>query len=314
MPTPLVVKRPPEGSPLVQVLAFVLIGVPLLALWFCWHQHLQIHFGNPWLNLAAHAALVVLPLIWVGMMFHMKINYESRDGETILAECSFVDKWPVEWWQVFLLLATGVVTVVTLGHSLFIGWAHPESLSTPPWKALVIMAVMTFLGMFYATIFLSKSEPAVWISDEGLRTSVMRFHQWDRIDHFARRGNRYLFYHRVNPALPLFSVKLREHETQAILERQLSKHAIRMADDEAPVLLLVKAGVVLGFLGNVGLCLWLRFDQSFSFLTVVVISAALAVILSLMLERFRGVSKYGKYKPIMEATPEEIGDAPKPIV
>ena len=316
MPTPLIAKRPPTLSPAGQAVVAVFIGGPLVGLWYCLKQHQAIHFDDPWLNLGVHAALLVLPLIWLALIYYKPVVYESMDEETILGTSTFFDRWPVNWWMMFMMWATPVVALATLGHAFFTRYlVQPESLSTSPEKALAIMAMTVGLGMFYATILLGRSEPATWISDAGLRTGILRFHTWNDIDHMSQHGDLYAFYHRANPALPATGFKVRGREAQAILERYLSEHNIRMLNDPQPSFFLVKVAVVLGFFGNFVVSLWLRFNRSLSFLAVVLISFGLGIVMTIVLEKFRGVSKYGKYRPIIEPpTDGEIGDAPKPIL
>ena len=92
------------------------------------------------------------------------------------------------------------------------------------------------------------------------------------------------------------------------MERHLSEHQIPLMNDAHPALFRLKVAVVLGFLGNIAFSFWLRFNTSFSFLVVVLISFGLGIMMTLVLERYRGVSQYGKYKPIIEPPKDdEIG-------
>jgi hypothetical protein len=316
MPTPLIAKRPPALSRVENILLAIFIVGPLVALWFCAKQHQVIHFDNPRLNLGVHAALFVLPLIWVGLIFHKPVVYESRDGETLLSHSTYFDRWPVNWWMMFMLWATPVVAGAVAGHAFYTRYLpHPETLSTSPGKALVFLVVGLLLGLFYETLLLGRSEPATWISDAGLRTGILRFHEWKDIHHVSQHGDLYAFYHCVNPALPASSFKVRDRETQAVWERYLSRYNIRVSNDPDPSLLFVKIAVVLGFLGNVAFSLWLRSNLALSFLAVVLISFGLGILMIIVLEKFRGVSKYGKHWPIIEP-PDDCGtgDAPKPII
>jgi hypothetical protein len=158
MPAPLIARRPPPPSRAEQVVIGVFVGGPLIGLWFCWDHDRTIHFDNPWLNLGVHAALILLPLTWVGLCFHKPVVYESAGGEINLGSSTYFDLWPVSWWMMFLMWATPVVASVVLGHAFFVRYLpHPESLATSPVKALVIMAALFGLGMFYASIFLSRA-------------------------------------------------------------------------------------------------------------------------------------------------------------
>jgi hypothetical protein len=66
---------------------------------------------------------------------------------------------------------------------------------------------------------------------------------------------------------------------------------------------------------KIAFSLWLRFNSSLSFPAVVLISFGLGIMMTIVLEKFRGVSKYGRYKPIIEP-PDDGGirDTPKPII
>jgi hypothetical protein len=306
MPSPLVAKRMPALSPIGQALFIIFVCGPFFGLWYCWRHNLVIHLDNPGLNLAAHAGLIVLPLVWAGFMFHKPVVYEVAEGEKLIGKSSYFSRWPVNWWMMFMMWATPVFVAVALIHSfVFKYFNHPETLSTPALKALAIMLVMTALGCFYATILLGRADPAAWVSEEGLRTSVLRFHKWENFHHLSRHGDLYAFFHRVNPSLPANAFKVRDDEGRAALQHYLSKHNIPLGDGSNPAFSLVKIAVVLGFLFNLALSLWLRFNTRLSFLTITLLSFALGIVLTLLLERYRGVSKYGRYLPVIE--PEEKG-------
>ena len=315
MPTPLIAKRPTAPSLTEQVIWLVFIGGPVFGFWFCWNRHQAIHLDNPWLNLAIHATLFVVPLIWAGLMYHKPVVYESQDGETILGTSTNFSRWRLNWWMMFLMWATPVFATAALGHAFFTRYLpHPESLTTSPGKASAILMVMTALAIFYGAILLGRSDPATWISSAGLRTGILRFHEWKDIHHMSQHGDIYAFYHRVNPALPASTFKVRDREAQALLERHLAEHQIPLLNDPHPALSRLKFAVVLGFLGNIAFSFWLRFNTSFSFVVVILISFGLGIMMTLVMEKYRGVSNYGKYKPIIEPPKDdEIGGTSKPI-
>lgn len=316
MPEPLIAKGSIKVSPIGQAVVVVFISLPLVALWYCYHHGRVIHFDNPWLNLGAHAALFIFPLIWVGLMFAKPMVYEAPKDHTKIATANFFERLRLDWWMVFMLWATPVVAIVVLGHALATrDLAHPEVLSTSFFKALGILAVVFCLGLFYWEMFSGKSQPAVWVSDEGLRTSIARFHEWKDIHHMSRHGDVYTIYNHANPAIPGCAFDVRDPEARALLERHLAEHQIRIYDDPSPLFLALKMGVLLGFICNVALCLWLRFYLSFSFIAVVLISFAIGIVLTLIFEKFRGVSKYVKSKPMVQFTDDDdMGDTPKPVV
>ena len=131
MPTPLIAKRPPAPAPTEQVIWLVFISGPLFAFWFCWNRHQAIHLDNHWLNLAIHAALFVVPLIWAGLMYNKPVVYESQDGETILGTSTNFSRWRLNWWMMFLMWATPVFAVGALAQAFFTRYLpHAESLTT----------------------------------------------------------------------------------------------------------------------------------------------------------------------------------------
>jgi hypothetical protein len=141
MPERLTVKRPhPVSSPV----AFT-VGVPL-ALVFVWFFGLldkkqDIHFTYPWLNLAVHSALIVGPLLLSLAISWPKIEFEET-GEAILGSSGYVNTFRLSWWTFLLMWPSSIFAVYELARVVFTQYLpHPETLSTPPLKALGIMAV-----------------------------------------------------------------------------------------------------------------------------------------------------------------------------
>jgi hypothetical protein len=145
--------------------------------------------------------------------------------------------------------------------------------------------------------------------------SILRFHEWKNIHHLSQHGDLYAVYDRVNPALPANAFKVRDHEAQALLDRYLSENHIRIFDDPSPAFSVVKMAVIAGFLGNIALSLWLCFRVPLSFVTVVLFSFFMGIILTIVLERFRGVSKYGKAMPVIGPPDDDkIGNTPGSVI
>jgi hypothetical protein len=324
MPEPLIAKGSTKVSFAWQVVVFFALGVPLLAFWYCYYHGRVVHFGNPWWNLGAHAALFIVPLAWVGLMLVKPVVYEAPGDNIIISTSRPLERIRHGWWAMFVLWATPVVAAVVLGHALATkDLVHPEILSTSLGKAVGIFTVVFCLGLFYFEMFSGKDKPAVWISDEGLRTSIARFHEWRNIHHMSRRGDVYELFNNANPAIPVSVFEVNEPDKRALVERLLAEHHIRIAEDPSPLFLGVKAGGVLGFISIVAFSLWLRFYVSFSFISVVLISFGIGIVLTLVFERIRGVSKFGYSKPSIEfpddddagdAANDDAGDEPKPIV
>jgi hypothetical protein len=301
MPQPLIAKGSTDMSFAGHVVAFIALGVPLFAFWYFYDHGRVIHFANPWLNLGAHAALFIIPMTWVGLMFAKPVVYEAPSDNIMISTSHILERLRHGWWAMFVLWATPVVAVVVVGHALLTReLAHPEILSTSLGKAVGIFAVVFCLGLFYCEMFSGKDQPAVWISDEGLRTSIARFHEWKNIHHMSRRGIIYELFNNANRAIPVSVFEVSDPNSRALLERQLAQHHIRIADDPSPLFATVKIGVILGFMSIIAFSLWLRFYLSFSFISVVLISFGIGIVLTLVFEKIRGVSKFGYSKPRVE--------------
>lgn len=303
-------------SPLGQAAAIIFIGGPLVALWYCYHHGQVIHLENPWLNLGAHVALFIFPLIWVALMFANPVTYEAPQDHTLIATSTFFERLTLGWWGMFVLWATPVVAIIILGHALITkDLAHPEILSTSFAKAWVIIVIVFCLGTFYWTMLSGKDQPGIWFSGEGLRTSVARFHEWNDIHHVSRHGEVYNLFNRANPAIPARVFKVRDPADRTLLERYLAEHQIRIQDNPSPLFRALKIGVLAGFAGDAVLSLGLRFYLSFSLISVVLISFGMGIILTLIFEKFRGVSKFGKSGPLIQFTDDnDTGDAPGPVI
>jgi hypothetical protein len=192
------------------------------------------------------------------------------------------------------------IGVALFGESL----PHPEGLSTNPLKALAIMAVTFCLGFFYATMLLGNDEPRTLVSQAGLRTGMLRFFEWENIHHLSQRDEIYSIYHHTNPRLPAASFRLRNPEARATLDRFLSEHPVHVFNGSGPAFAGIRLGVIAGFLVNLLFALWLRLNSSLSILWIAVICFMVGVLLTLLLERVRGVSKHTKYKPVIEPEAE----------
>ena len=302
MPTPLTIKRPKVLSQWKQFGVGILILAPLLGLWYVWRKRLEVHFEHPWLNLGAHIALIAIPLTWAFLISSPRLEFKQTEEE-FLGASTFFDKLPMDWWTMFLMWPTPIFALVELGREFFTGYlAHPDALSTTPLYALGIMAVTFVLGFFYATILLGNSEPHTLVSPTGLRNGLIRFFEWEKIHHVSRHGELYSIYHQVNPALPATSFKLRDHQAHATFERYVAERRIPISNATDPSFKRIKIGVVFGFFFILAVCFWLRFYIRLSVLWIVLISFGIGTFSTIFLERFRGISKFGKYTPAIEAS------------
>lgn len=301
MPKPLTARSPGELSFGEQVVALISLGIPLAGLCYCLTKHREIHFDDPWLNQGVHAGLIGFPLVWLWLFHHRPVVYESSDADIDLGHSSYLSCLPANWWAMFIMWATPVFGVIALGEVWRTRYLpQPHDLSTSAGRAIFIMAVTFCLGAFYTTILLNRSAPTTRISNEGLRTGVLRFYKWEDIHHLSQHGNLYAIHHRANPALPATSFKLCLPGSQAILERHLSEHHIQISNHLEPAYLMVRIAVVIGFAANLLVDFWLRLNTSLSTTSVVLASFGIGIVLTILLEKYRGVAKYGKYKPTLQ--------------
>jgi hypothetical protein len=301
-PGPLTIKRPKSPSILEQVFVIPLIVGPLIGLWYAWQHHLNIHLEQPLWNLALHAGLLVIPILWVVVISHKPFEFEQT-GEELLCRSSFWDKLPMDWWTMLILWAPLLFAALSLGHDFFTFYLpNAADLSTTPLNAVAIMGVTLILGLFYAAGFWGNPERYTWISDPGLRVSLMRFFEWQDIHRVVRQGSRYLICHRSNPGLPTVGFNLRDNASQAKFESYLARHQVPVSNTTDRIFALVKAIVVLGFLLIMLFALWLRLTTELSLLWITLIVFGIATALTLGFERFRGISRQKKYWPRNQRT------------
>src|SRR5215469_8376322 len=103
MPQPLIAKSSSNVSFAGQVVAFIVIGGPLFAFWYCYHHSRVIHFENPWLNLGAHAALFIIPMTWVLLMWMKPTVYEAPSDNTMISTSHVLERFRHGWWAMFVL-------------------------------------------------------------------------------------------------------------------------------------------------------------------------------------------------------------------
>ena len=310
MPNPLTARSPGQLSLLEQALLVIFIGIPGAGLWYCFTRHQQVHFDDPSLNLAAHGGLVVFPVIWAFLFNCKPVVYESSDADIVLGPSRFFNRLPANWWMMFIMWATPLFAAVTLALALNTEYLpHAAELSTSPGRAVVIMVVFFCLGAFYTTLLLNRSDIPPRISNEGLRTGILRFYKWADIHHVSKHGDLYALYHRVNPALPAASLKIGTQESRAILERFLAIYNVPISNDSEPAYLMVKIAVLLGFAVNMLVDCWLRLNTSLSLVSILLISFGIGIVMTILLEKYRGISKFGKYKPILELDDTAAADS-----
>ncbi len=307
MADPLIVKRPRSASPVAQIVVGVLILFPLMKLYISWRQETDIHSNNPALNLTMHVFLVVIPLIWAALLVYKPLQFEAS-AETQLGYSGYFSAIGADWWMSLMMWAAAAFASVVLGHNLITEYMpHPETLSTSPAMAAVTMGVSLVLGMVYGIML--RERPETRVSAEGLRNGLLNFYEWGNIHHISRHGAIYSIHHRANPALPASSFRLRDWESRAVLDRFLLQHSVSLSNVPQPLFLVVKLAVVVGFGLNLLLAFWLWARTSIDARWIVAVSFAVGILETVVLERLRGVSKYSKYKPVVEPQKNPAADS-----
>jgi hypothetical protein len=303
MAGPLIIKTQQEFSRLELVAFVAFVMAPIGGFTWCWAEFGKIHFAQPWLNLAAHALLILLPLVWVGMMTSTPMEFVETE-EIVLGRASFLRQFPVDWWNSSLTLAAPLFAAAMLGYEFFTHHLiHPDELATGPFKALAVMGVTFVLGLYCATVFTGSSEPRSLVSEAGLRNGISVFYPWADIARIGTRGNLYIIYHKVNPALPATCFEVRDAKARAVLEQFIAAKQVPISNATHPQYTLVRLGVLGGFVALLIACWWLRWNTSISLLWITLGVFVTGCTLTLLVERIRGVHTYKKYHPV-------IGDLP----
>jgi hypothetical protein len=303
MAGPLIIKKQQEFNWLELVAFVVFVMTPIGGFIWCWVEFGGIHFEQPWLNLTAHTLLILLPLVWARMVSSTPMEFAETE-EIVLGRASFLRQFPVDWWMSLLTLAAPLFAAAMLGYEFFTHHlAHPAELATSPFKAMAVMGVTFVLGLFCATVFTGSSEPRSLVSEAGLRNGISVFYPWTDIARIGTRGNLYIVYHQVNPALPATCFAVRDAKARAVLEQFLAAKQVTISNTTHPQYTFVRLGVLGGFVALLLGCWWLRLNTSISLLWITLGAFGTGCILTLLVERIRGVPSYKKYHPVIEDLP-----------
>jgi len=299
MPDPLTVKRP---KPINNVTAWIL-GVPLafIVMWFfrLLDRREDIHFENPWLNLAVHSALILVPILLSASMWLQGMEFAPTE-ETVICYSGYLNTFRTSWWTLLPVWPPGIFAAFILLRDLFTEYLpHPEVLTTSPLRGLMIVGATLGVSLLYTTTLFHRF--GVRISAAGIRPSLIRFLEWQNIHHVRPEGEIYSFYQRAQPNLPISFIPVRNGDSKAVLDRLLSEHNIPLSKPAGRVLMLTKVVVLAGFIVNLLLCFWLRFGMKLGLLPTIGISLAIGMIANLALDKFRGVGKLSKFSPKIDS-------------
>jgi hypothetical protein len=295
----LIIKHP---KPVSKITGFIL-GVPLaiVVLWFfrLLERDEDIHFENPWANLAVHSALILAPILLTAAISLGPMHFTPTE-ETVLCYSSYLKTFRASWWTLLPVWPAGIFAAFILLRDLFTQHlAHPDVLMTSPLRALLVVGVAFGVSLLYSTILFNRSE--VRVSADGLRPGLIRFLEWESIHHVSQEGEIYSFYHRARPNLPVAFIPVRSEESKATLDRFLAQHNVPMSETAGGLLIVMKLMVLSGFVMNLLLCFWLRSEVNLGLLPTIGISMAIGMMANLALDRFRGVSKLTTFYPKIES-------------
>ena len=151
MPDPLTVKRP---KPINNVAAWIL-GVPLafIVMWFfrLLDRREDIHFENPWLNLAVHSALILVPILLSASMWLQGMEFAPTE-ETVICYSGYLNTFRASWWTLLPVWPPGIFAAFILLRDLFTEYLpHPEVLTTSPLRGLMIVGATLGVSLLYTT-------------------------------------------------------------------------------------------------------------------------------------------------------------------
>ncbi len=298
MASPLTIKQPGAASHVKQYLLAALLILPMLYLRYLKSNGGMIHYTPPLLNLAAHAALVLLPLSVAYVMVYKP--FEFRDsGETILGQQTFWSTRTQSWWMLGLLWSAPLLALAVLLYEAPRLMSSAALWSTGPGSAFLTMALAFAFGFVFGTMLRERTQ--IRVSEAGLRHGLTRFHEWPEIDHISVENDTYGLYHRVNPALPFSYFKLTEAESRRILADYLDKYGVCQSRGPEPALQTVKLCVAAAMALIVGAGFWLYLTTAIDPRWLILGALGAGVGATMLLEVVRGVGKVTMTKPLVEA-------------
>ena len=278
------------------------MGIPLafVVMWFfrLLDREENIHFENPWFNLAVHSALILVPMLLSAAISLQRTEFAPTE-ETVICYSGYSNTFRASWWTLLPVWPTGLFAAFILLRDLFTEYLpHPEDLTTSPLRALLIMGVTLGVLLLYTTMLFHRFDARV--SAAGIRRGLMRFLDWESIHHVCLHGEIYSFYQRAQPNLPVSFIRVRSGDSKAVLGRLLFEHNIPLSKAAGRVLMLTKLAVVACFALNLLLCFWLRFGMNLGLLRIIGISLAIGMVANVALDIFRGIGKLSKFSPNIE--------------
>lgn len=316
MASPLNLKRPKQASLSQELLVGLIILMPLIYLFYLYRKGSSYHFDDPAINLIAHVLFFFIPIVWIKILFGKKLEFNNQRDERPLDKQTILLKLKHTWWMMLMVWSPPILCTLIFAKQSRIWFTQgiPDFSSSPAslfWTLILIFC----LGFFYLEAI--RSGYILNISENGIRTGISSFCEWENIDHIACQGDSFSIYHRACKYLPYTGFKL-SADNQLILKAYLDKHKILTRDRHEPALLMVQLCVIAATFLIVVFATYLYEHTKTDFRWVIVGTFALSILATMVLERIRGISKVSKIKPqieeqtaILKEGIKEFHDAPK---
>jgi hypothetical protein len=298
MPPPLEYRRSRSLPLPVQLAVMAIWLLPLAGLALLWYREGTLYLEERTANLLLHGALLLVPVAWAGSLLAHPIRFR-RSAETELGRTTFFDTLDADWWQSVMMWPAPAFALGLLAERAHqaLGDLGPPLASTAP-EILLLWSVTFGLAFFWGTAFMDHAP--VRVSEEGLRMTNLHFLEWAALHRVVQRGDRFSVYHRVNPALPFGSFRLRDETSRGELLSRLSRHGVTQSPGPPGVLLAVRVLVaLLAVLQLVGSA-WLSRQASGNRLWIVVLVFTAGLLCTLVLERYRGIGRVTQVRPVIE--------------
>ncbi|MBI9074328.1 MAG: DUF4272 domain-containing protein [Desulfatibacillum sp.] len=276
------------------------------ALGYLFFKGKPLAFFNPATNFLAHALLVAIPALGVYSNLAVPMEFETPEGETLVEDASYLRSLKTDWWMSLMLwpsLVLGAGFAAYFSFSLFTG--QDRVWSTSPLSALLTSLLALGLFFFFGNVIRLKAP--FYVSEEGMRLGASFFLEWGKIDHLQEKQGVFFVYLKHNTFLPIASVRPVDTNALEALLSMLSKKEIRGTEYSAPILASIKVGLLAVFSGMIGLGLFLWNKEGWDPRWVITCLFSLGVLLSLALERLRGVHKLTRIKPRLSAGLQDAG-------
>lgn len=307
MPSPLNLKRPKQASLIQELLVGAVILLPLIYLFYLYRNGTRYHFSNPTINLMGHMLFYFIPIVWIKILFGKKLEFNNEPYEISLDQQSTLLKLKHSWWMMLMVWSAPILCLVILASEshIWLSQGIPDFSSSPGSLFWTIILVFS-LGFFYLESI--RSGYVLTVSENGVRTGISSFCEWDNIDHVVCQGDSFSIYHKSCKYLPFTGFKLSD-DNLLMFKAYLNKHNVLTTDRHNSVLIMIQLCVIVVTLFIVAIGFYLYDHTKTDFRWLIVGVFVVSIVATMILEKIRGISKISKIKPrIEEAQREALKD------